>query len=144
MCAYSSVGSYSGLGYSQQGSLVSNRATASINQNLNGLYPSYGAGRGFNNFSYGGGLGGYGYGRSALGLGGGFNSTGFLIAAVLIPAITTFISAMFGAGQNESEDQSLCNKCDNDNNYQNQNYDYDYEDSQENFENGFNVNYYGY
>lgn len=136
MNAFSSVGSYSGPNYSQQGSIVSNRAVASIGQNLNGLYPSYGAGRAFNNFSYGLGYGGFG--ATGLGLGAGFNNTGFLIAAVLIPAITTFISAMFGAGQEGNEE----GQCKQSNNFDNQNYNYDQNEVEENFENGFSINHY--
>ena len=133
MITYNPLGSYSGSGYNGlTGSYYNRGAGASLSQNLNGLYSSYNAGRAFNNFGYGSG---FGYGGTALGFGGGFNNTGFLIAAVLIPAITTFISAMF-SGDKNSENSDSFNQCQSFDNYAQS---YDSEDADENFENGFNV-----
>jgi len=129
MTAFSGVGSLNTN--LNQASPVARRVTA----NSNGLYGVNRNSRGFNNFNYRGGFGG----QSALGIGTGFNNTGFLIAALLIPALTSFVSALFSGGRNASSEGQghQCDSCDAHDN------GYDSQDAESSFENGFNTGIHG-
>lgn len=143
MDAISRVGLYSNMNSNNTGSYVATQVGTGINQPQSGLYPSYNAGQGLNNFNSGfgqspyGGFGG-GFGINPYGgLGGGFNNTGFLIAALLIPAVTSFITAIIGAGKNRNNQEDKQYQQYNSNSRDTNQYN-DFE-ANENFDNGLTI-----
>jgi hypothetical protein len=133
MGAFSPIGFNSGIGYGNQfGNLYSNNSLFyNPVQNINSLNPAFNSGFGIYGNNFGFGMAG----ASALGIGGGFNSTGFLISALLIPAITMFISEIFqgisSMRNNEDGDNCSC--------FKNSTSHYDRSSASENFDNSFDL-----
>lgn len=138
--AISGVGIFSNSrsSISNTGSFASSRAFTSLGNNYNGLYGSY------NGYGYGGGYGqGYGAGRLSYG-GLGSNNTGFLVAAILIPAIVDFVGTLLGAFCNQNSQESYFNNGRSFNSFDNYYNDYDTYDAEQSFDNGINIDSYGY
>jgi hypothetical protein len=133
MGALSSIGFNSGIGMNNQfGNLYSNN-----NLSYNPFQNSSGINPGFNNNLglYGNNLG-LGMPRTNnFGLGSGFNNTGLLIAAFLIPSITTFITELCnGLSNSRNKDNSDHCGC-----FKNSSNQYDREVATENFDDSFEI-----
>jgi hypothetical protein len=133
MGAFSPIGFNSGIGYGHQfGNLnYNNSFLYNPGNNINNLNPAFNNGLGIYGNNFGFGMAG----ASGLGIGRGFNSTGFLISALLIPAITMFISDIFQGISNRKNN----NNGDSCNCFKNTSNEYDRSSASENFDNSFEL-----
>jgi hypothetical protein len=133
MGAFSPIGFNSGIGINNQfrNLYSNNQLFYNPIQNLNSLNPGFNNNLGLYGNDFGFGMAG----ANAFGVGGGFNNTGFLIAAFLIPSITMFITELC------SGLSSLRNKDNSDNCgcFRNSSNQYDREVASENFDDSFEI-----